>query len=144
VSIYGYGHDPDRISTYYIGRNVLGRSFEEEVVSHGPTVIGHDVWIGAGVHVLAGATIGTGAIVGAGSVVTGDIPPYAVAVGSPAAVIRYRFDDELIERLLASQWWTWTREEIRARAKLFSQPLTPELLDEFLGGVREPNQMAAP
>jgi acetyltransferase-like isoleucine patch superfamily enzyme len=144
VSVYGYGHDPARISTYYMGRNVLGGAFEDEIVSHGPTAIEHDVWIGAGVHVLAGSTIGTGAIVGAGSVVTNDIPPYAVAVGAPAAVVRYRFDDELIGRLLASRWWTWTREEIRARASLFSQPLTQDLLDEYLDVVRAPNEMAAP
>jgi acetyltransferase-like isoleucine patch superfamily enzyme len=133
VSVHGYGHDAERLTTHYIGRNVLGRPIEDEVVSSGPTRIEHDVWIGTGVHVLAGVTIGTGAIIGAGSVVSADIPPYAVAVGQPAAPVRYRFSEQVIERLLASEWWTWSREEIRARGDLFSQPLTTELLDQYLG-----------
>lgn len=133
VSVHGYGHDYERISTHYIGRNVLGLPVEDEIVVAGPTTIGHDVWIGAGVHILAGVTIGTGAVVGSGSVVSKDIPPYAIAVGSPAVPIRQRFDDEVIARLLASEWWTWSHDEIRERAPLFTQRLTPELLDQFLG-----------
>jgi acetyltransferase-like isoleucine patch superfamily enzyme len=136
VSIHGYGHDHRRISTHYIGRNVLGLPFEEEFTVDGPTDIGHDVWIGAGVHVLSGVTIGTGAVIGAGSVVSRDVPPYAIAVGSPAAPVGYRFDEALIESLLQSRWWTWTPDQIRAKAPLFTQPLTPELLDEFLGDNR--------
>jgi virginiamycin A acetyltransferase len=132
VSIHGFGHDSTRISTHYIGRNVLGRAIDDEVATSGPTVIGHDVWVGAGVHVLGGATIGTGAVIGAGSVVSRDVPPYAIAVGAPAAPIRYRFDERTIERLLASQWWTWPREEIRAKAELFTVPLSEQLMDEYL------------
>lgn len=144
VSVHGFGHDLTRISTHYIGRNVLGLPIEEELVSTGPTRIGHDVWIGTGVHVLSGVSIGTGAVIGAGSVVSRDVPPYAVAVGSPAVPVRFRFDERTIERLLASAWWTWSPEQIRARAALFTQPLTPDLLDEFLDGARTPEGIAAP
>lgn len=132
VSLHGYGHDTRRITTYYVGRNVLGRPIEDEVVTDGPIDIGHDVWLGAGVHVMSGVTIGTGAIVGAGSVVTRDVPPYAVAVGAPARPVRYRFEEPVRERLLASRWWEWSHEEIRAREELFLGPLTPELLDRYL------------
>lgn len=132
VSVHGYDHDVRRVSTHYIGRNVLGLPIEEEVVSKGPTRIGHDVWIGAGVHVLAGTTIGNGAVVGAGSVVSRNVPPYAVAVGSPATVVRRRFDDETIARLEASRWWEWSDDEIRLRQAFFTNPVTPELLDEWL------------
>jgi acetyltransferase-like isoleucine patch superfamily enzyme len=132
VSVHGFGHDPRRISTHYIGRNVLGLPIEDEITSRGPTSIGHDVWIGAGVHILSGVTIGTGAIIGAGSVVSRDVPPYAVAVGQPAAAVRYRFDESVIERLMGSEWWTWSREEIKARSGLFVEPLTDELLDRYL------------
>lgn len=69
------------------------------------TVIGNDVWLGGKVSVLSGVTIGDGAIVGFGSVVTKDVPPYAIVVGTPAKVIRYRFDEALIDRLLAYKWW---------------------------------------
>lgn len=69
------------------------------------TVIGNDVWLGASSVVLKGVTIGDGAVVGAGAVVTKDVPPYAIVAGNPAQVIRFRFDEETIARLLASQWW---------------------------------------
>lgn len=132
VNVHGYGHDTQRISTHYIGRNVLGACIEDEVVSRGPTLIGHDVWIGASVQIMSGVTIGTGAVVGAGSVVSADIPPYAVAVGAPAKPVRYRFDGDVLERLLASEWWTWSRDEIVAKRELFTQPLTVDLLDRYL------------
>ena len=67
--------------------------------------IGHDVWIGSGTLLKRGITIGHGAVVGARSIVTRDVPPYAIVVGAPAKVIRYRFDDSIIERLLALEWW---------------------------------------
>lgn len=132
VSVHGFGHDPSRISTHYIGRNVLGCPIREETVSAGPVRIGHDVWIGAGVHIVSGVDIGTGAIIGAGSVVTRDIPPYAIAVGVPAKPVRFRFDEETIAALLASEWWSWSHEEIRAKQALFMQPLTRTLIDEYL------------
>lgn len=69
------------------------------------THVGNDVFIGANVTVLDGVTIGDGAVVGAGAVVTRDIPPYAVAVGVPAKVVKYRFDAATIQRLLAKRWW---------------------------------------
>ena len=132
VSLHGFGHDPTRISTHYIGRTVLGRPVEEEIVSAGPIRVGHDVWIGAGVHVVSGVSIGTGAVIGTGSVVSRDVPPYAIAVGSPAEPVRYRFDEEIIDRLLASEWWTWSHDEIREKEELFTQSLTPALLDKHL------------
>lgn len=71
------------------------------------TVIGHEVWIGAGVIVRRGVRIGDGAVIGAGSVVNRDIPPYAIAAGVPAKVKRLRFDETLVERFLAFGWWQY-------------------------------------
>ena len=69
------------------------------------TTIGNDVWIGAKALIMEGVTIHDGAIIGAGAVVTNDIPPYAIAVGVPAKVIRYRFSKEDISFLLELKWW---------------------------------------
>ena len=77
------------------------------------TTIGNDVFIGANVTIIDGVTIGDGAIIGAGAVVVKDIPPYAVAGGIPAKVIKYRFDQDIIEKLLKLQWWNWSDEELQ-------------------------------
>ncbi|SHN02993.1 Acetyltransferase (isoleucine patch superfamily) [Cyclobacterium lianum] len=70
-----------------------------------PITIGNDVFIGANVTILDGVTIGDGAVIGAGAVVSKDIPPYAVAVGCPIKIVKYRFDEKTIQGLLASKWW---------------------------------------
>ncbi|TDX00840.1 DapH/DapD/GlmU-related protein [Dinghuibacter silviterrae] len=77
--------------------------------------IGHDVWIGHGAVIMPGVTIGTGAIVGSGAVVTKDIGPYQVAVGVSAKVIKQRFPDPIVERLLESHWWEWDRATLEER-----------------------------
>ncbi len=80
-----------------------------------PCEIGHDVWIGHGAKVMAGVTVGTGAVIGAGAVVTRDIGPYGIAVGVPARIVRKRFTEDVIRRLLASAWWEWDRLTLEAR-----------------------------
>ena len=89
------------------------RLFEENTPQ---TVIGNDVWIGAGALILGGVNIGDGAIVAAGAVVTRDVPAYAVVAGVPAKVIHYRFKEPEIKALLELKWWDkseeWLREHI--------------------------------
>ncbi|RVG91352.1 CatB-related O-acetyltransferase [Sinorhizobium meliloti] len=75
------------------------------------TIIGNDVWIGQDVLIKRGVTIGHGAVVGARSIVTKDVPPYAIVIGSPATFKRWRFDELLIERLLASNWWDYSYDQ---------------------------------
>ncbi len=75
--------------------------------SRGDTVVGSDVWIGYGATIMPGVRIGDGAIVATGSVVTKDVPPYAIVGGNPAVLIRHRFDEATIARLLALRWWDW-------------------------------------
>jgi len=91
--------------------------------------IGHDVWIGHGVTVTAGVTIGTGACIGAGAVVTREIPPYAIAVGVPARVIKYRFDDPTIEKLLQIAFWEWNHDTIRERFRDLLD--TPSFIEKY-------------
>jgi virginiamycin A acetyltransferase len=132
VSIQEYDHIFERASSYFIEENFFGERFGKEIVSKGDVVIGHDVWIGTQSVVLSGAEIANGAAIGANSVVAGHIPPYAIAVGSPARVIKYRFPQELIQRLQDLQWWQWSDDRIRANRSFFAGPLTAEKLDRVV------------
>ncbi len=78
------------------------------------TVIGNDVWLGNDARILPGTRIGSGVIVGAGAVVKGDIPDYSIVVGNPGRVVRRRFSDDRIARLLDLAWWDWPIEHIMA------------------------------
>jgi virginiamycin A acetyltransferase len=75
--------------------------------NRGDTVIGNDVWIGRDAVIMPGVTVGDGAIIGAHAVVAKDVPPYAVVVGNPGRVIKKRFDDATIAKLLDIAWWHW-------------------------------------
>ncbi|MGF6148700.1 Streptogramin A acetyltransferase [Kingella potus] len=80
---------------------------------HPSTTIGNDVWIGAKANVLSGVSIGDGAIIAAGSIVTKDVPPYAIVGGMPAKIIRMRFSNEIIDKLLQLKWWDHDLEKLR-------------------------------
>jgi virginiamycin A acetyltransferase len=82
-------------------------------------IIGNDVFIGANVTILDGVTVGDGAVIGAGAIVSKDIPPYAIAVGSPIRILRYRFCTNDIDALLKIQWWNFSKEKLNDIEKLF-------------------------
>ena len=84
--------------------------------------IGHDVWIGHNAAIMPGVNVGIGAVIGTGAIVTRDVAPYAIAVGVPARVIRHRFDPPTVEGLLASRWWDWDEDRIRADIDLLCDP----------------------
>lgn len=88
----------------------------------GPVEIGNDVWIGACSVLIGGVKIGDGAVVGAGSVVNKDLEPYGIYAGSPAKLIKKRFDDETINKLLELKWWEKDEKWIRDNAKEFANP----------------------
>ncbi len=107
----GYGfHPTNGISSspvFYSTRKQAGFTFSEfdKCEERKIITIGNDVFIGMNVTILDGITIGDGAVIGAGAVVTKDIPPYAVAVGCPVKIIKYRFSEEIIGSLIESRWW---------------------------------------
>ena len=112
-------------------RNHLYRNFtisdfiytdkERQMFLHPQTIIGNDVWIGCNVIILAGVTIGDGAIIGAGSLVTKNIPPFAVVVGAPAKIVKYRFENNIIERLNDISWWLKDADEVISSKKELEQ-----------------------
>ena len=91
---------------------------EKKVKTPRQIIIGNDVWIGYGVTIMGGVKIGTGAVIGANAVVAKDIPPYAIAVGNPARVVKYRFDAGTIKKLLAVKWWNWDFEKFKENIQL--------------------------
>ncbi len=114
VKIYlGGEHRMDWVTTFPF--SVLwesARGIEGHPATKGDVIIGNDVWIGADCTILSGVTIGDGAVVGARAVVAHDIPPYAIVTGNPAQILRKRFDDQTIDRLLQAKWWTWKDDRI--------------------------------
>lgn len=105
-----------------------------------PIKIGNDVWIGVESIVMDGVKIGDGAVIGARSVVTKNIPPYAIAVGQPAKVIRFRFDEEVIQRLLEIKWWEFNDDKITENIQFFREPeINIKVLNKYFPKKHETN-----
>lgn len=85
----------------------------DEYVFGKKTIIGHDVWIAADCIIKQGITIGNGAVVGANSFVNKDVPPYAIVIGTPAKVYKYRFDKDTISMLESSHYWEYNPSKAR-------------------------------
>lgn len=94
-------------------------SKEDKIVEQKPIQIGNDVFVGANVTILDGVTIGDGAMIGAGAVVSKDIPPYAIAVGNPIKIVKYRFDEDIIKKLQKIQWWNFPEEQLQDVERMF-------------------------
>lgn len=92
---------------------------KNKFVEYKSVEIGNDVWIGANVIILDGIKIGNGAIVATGSVVTKDVLPYSIVGGVPAKIIKYRFKESEITKLLKIKWWNWNIEKIKKNINLF-------------------------
>lgn len=113
----------------------LGRT-EFEAMTKGPISIGDDVWIGTGATILSGSTVGQGAVIGSGSVVAGTIPPYAIAVGSPARVVKYRHSPEIRRQLMQFDFSTFDPAKVPADFDFYT-PLTEENVARYLNALRQ-------
>jgi acetyltransferase-like isoleucine patch superfamily enzyme len=120
--ITGGIHPLNWVSTYpfRISWNKTGKYEDGMPYSNGDIIIGNDVWIGTGVTILSGVKIGHGAVIAAGSVIVKDVDPYAVVGGVPGKIIRYRFDEIQINKLLELKWWDWTHKRIVKNISLLS------------------------
>lgn len=137
----GANHRMDCATTYPF--NIMGVDWEgaiaptmNELPLKGDTVIGNDVWIGQNVTVMPGVHIGNGAIIGTNATVASHIPPYCIAVGNPAKVIRKRFDEETIDLLEQLRWWDKPIEEIDTLMPILTtsdRETMKTLIREYLG-----------
>lgn len=123
--VCGWGiHPTNGISTspsFYSTKSPNNVSFstDDRIEERKPITIGNDVFIGANVTILDGVTIGDGAIIGAGAVVSKDIPPYAIAVGCPIEIKRFRFNKEQIDALKKIEWWNYDDDKLKDVEKYF-------------------------
>ena len=114
-------HPTHYISTYPFKTKLIDG--KPESVSKGNIVVGDDVWIGNDVKIMSGVSIGQGAIIAAGAIVTRDIPPYAIAGGIPAKVIKYRFDNSIIEELCKIDYSQISREFVLQNLEKLYRPV---------------------
>lgn len=119
VSIQEFNHNYNKLTTYAVNYNFFNGKFENDCLSKGDIIIEDDVWIGSNAVILSGVRIGRGAIIGASAVVTKDIPKYAIVIGNPAKIIRYRFTNDQINILERTFWWEMNSYDIFMNKNLF-------------------------
>jgi len=137
VSIGGADHDYSRMTQHsFLYNDVDNIRPKTEIAAYdrfiNPVTVGCDVWIAAGAVITRGVTVGHGAVIGANAVVTRDVPAYAIAVGSPAKVLKYRFSSEIISLLFELKWWDWPIAKIKANYSILVEQPKMDKLKELL------------
>ena len=133
VRIFQANHPTDFLSMHpYFYRSDIGIA-EKEAIDRGQVTIGHDAWLGANSIICPGChRIGVGAVVGAGAVVTKDVPDYAIVAGNPARVIKMRFPEGIVDKILNSKWWELSFDELRPFRKELTSVVDEATLDKLL------------
>lgn len=137
IAHFNRNHDYKSVSQhFYFSGNADVDIFsfkDKKIQQKGHIFIGSDCWIGTNVTLISGIKIGNGALIGANSVVAKDIPPYAIVVGNPAKIIKYRFSEEQIKKLLKIEWWNWSISKIKENIEWFKKDVI-EFTGKFYDG----------
>jgi virginiamycin A acetyltransferase len=135
ITIGGAEHDWEKITTHsflFSKTNIINPNGE---IGYNrftkPLNVGNDVWIGANSTIARGVNVGDGAVIGSNSFVNKNIPPYAIVAGSPASVKKYRFPENVVERLLKILWWQLPAETIAIHFDLFNSPMSECILSQL-------------
>ena len=126
----GGNHPLDHVSTYPL-EYVFPKTPSLQGVYKGKTIIENDVWIGQNVCIMPGIHIDNGAVVGAFSVVTRDVPAYAIVAGNPAEIKKYRFSEDIRNRLCKLAWWNWPIEKLRESLPLLNSTNIENFLEQY-------------
>jgi hypothetical protein len=117
--LLGGEHRPDWVTTYPFSSFFEDfQKYKGASTTKGDLVIGNDEWIGMNVMILSGVTVGDGAVIGAGSIVARDVESYSIVAGNLAKLIRKRFNQDIIDKLLKIKWWKWDKSRIEANMPL--------------------------
>lgn len=131
IFLLGKDHVTHNLSTYPFRYKIL-KSVKYESVSKGDIIVENDVWFGQRTTVLSGVKIGQGAVIATGAVVTKDVPPYAIVGGCPAKVLKYRFDDEVIKKLLTLNFDNLSEETLKQNEEYLYTKITYSNVDMVL------------
>lgn len=129
--ILGGNHQINSVTNYPLFSKLIGVSPELDSMSKGKILIGNEVWIGANAIILSGVSVGKGAIIAAGSVVSKNVEPYSIVGGNPAKLIRFRFNEEIMEALKDFNLSDFDENVIINNIKEFYSPLDINQLEKL-------------
>lgn len=139
----GGNHNILRVTTYPFGHifeDIFGsKKTAGHPLSNGDVRIGNDVWIGASSTIMSGVNVGDGAVIAANSHVVRDVRPYEIVGGNPIQHIRFRFSQEIIERLLELKWWDQPTNKIKKIVPLLTSEISLEIIKKLELELRESN-----
>lgn len=133
--LLGSNHNLDTLTTYPLKVKKI-KSESYEAWSKGDIILADDVWIGANVTICSGVNIGQGAVIAAGAVVTKNIPPYAIAGGVPAKIIKFRFSPVIVEKLLMTSVSSLLDKSKKENIDFFYDKITEENIDDLLKKIK--------